>query len=105
MRNKVLALAAALAVGTAAMTTGALARGHGGGGGHGGGFGGAHAGGFGGGHLGGGWGHGGFRRGYGLGGYGGLYAYAPYDYRYGGCNPNDPFAFTNTECNGLAYGW
>lgn len=61
MRNKIIALAAAVALGTAAMTTGAMptsamAFGHGGGGGggHGGGFGGGHAGGFGGGHFGGG---------------------------------------------------
>ena len=61
------------------------------------------------------WYHGGFRSGRGWGGFGsaGLYAYAPYgrppnasdDYRPGGCDPNDPFAFANTECNGEAYGW
>ena len=44
MRNKVVALVTAVAIGTAAMTTGALAAGHGGGGGGGhGGFGGALA--------------------------------------------------------------
>jgi len=44
MRNKVVALVTAVAIGTAAMTTGALAAGHGGGGGGGhGGFGGGGA--------------------------------------------------------------
>jgi hypothetical protein len=53
MRNKIIALAATLALGTAAMTGSALAFGHGGGGGgHGGGFGGGHfGGGLGGGHF------------------------------------------------------
>ena len=46
MKSKILALAAALVLGTAGMTTSAMALGHGGGfGGHAGGFGGAHFGG------------------------------------------------------------
>jgi hypothetical protein len=122
MHKKILALAAAVAIGTATMTTGALAFGHGGGG-HGGGFGGGHFGGArvggfaapgvamnggghwaGGGHWGRGFDHDHFRRGFGLGGYDGLYAYAPYDYSSGYCDPNDPNAYIYGYCNGFANG-
>lgn len=118
MRKKLLAITAAVALGTATTTTGALAFGARGGG-HAGGFAG-HAGGFGGrgfagaGHWGGGWNHGGFaRRGYGWGaaglglglGLGGLYAYGSYPYAYGYCDPNHPDYYNNGYCGSYYYGW
>jgi hypothetical protein len=75
MRKRIMAIAAAVALGTAAMTTGAMAAGHGGHGGHGGHFGGG-GGGF---HRGGGFG-GGFG-----GGLGGLYAFGGPAYYGGSC--------------------
>ena len=132
MRNKVVALATAVTIGMAAMTTGALAAGHGGGGGGGGhggfgggGFGGAHAG-FGGGHFGGGfagphaggfagpgvamngghwgggWGHGGFRHGFRR-DFGFGGLYAYAPYAYDYCNRYDPYAYG--ACNGYSYSW
>jgi hypothetical protein len=119
MQTKTLALAAAVALGTAMMGTGAMAFGgnHGGGGvgGHVGGIGGGPAGGFGGNHFAGGpaggghwagaggrgraWARNGAALGLGL-GLGGLYAYGGGPYGY--C---DPYYYGNDYCGSPYYGY
>jgi hypothetical protein len=121
MRKTMFAVAAALALGTATlatplMTTDAMARGGGWGGGGGGhwGGGGAHWGGGGwggGGHWAGGGGWGGrpgfaFRGRPGFGGFGGLYAYGGYPY-YGYCGGYGayPYYYGYRGCGPYFYGW
>jgi hypothetical protein len=110
MRKKIVALVAAVALGTAMMSTGAMARGGhvggAGGGGHFAGAGGHWSGGGGrwaggGGRWGGGWGPGvGLGIGLGL-GLGGLYAYGGYPYGYCG----SPYYYNSGYCAPYGYAW